>query len=556
MTLLEPSSAQRLDVREPVRTGLPDAALPLQPSVPCGRIWGRTAVEVHDLFWRQLGVDVVRRSSKRRVALRSFRLARFGRPRWFMLLAPTGLILPNKEHLRRWRALRPGCLTTLRLVSDMLGSKGTHLPWHKDDLPVTERITVGEGNRLHGFLRDYSDPERGRGSVLATSSRRVAEAWANLDHDEKISRDGLMGHCRRNFRLGYRRGEVDRSTRRRIRPMPGTRMRSGDPANESDAICRLLDLCAKPAFRKALGADVEEHCPRVWTARDARIDPRTRFVGSVWIGRGRSVLGLGRDAPAVLGPAVLWDRDVSIDWFEEPAGSRKHTPELGIEEVGALIASAHEKPLTPPPVDAVGARADLDAANRCVGLTRPVFQCVKRAIDLSFSIALLAVTLPVLPIVAALIKLEDGGPVFYAARRQGKHGRPFHCYKFRSMRQDADRMVNELGESNLADGPQVYVPDDDRVTRIGKWLRRLNIDELPQLWNVIKGEMSLVGPRPSPHGENQYNVEWRRKRLSVRPGVTGLWQVRRTRQPGLDFQEWVKWDLLYVEQQSLRLDVR
>jgi len=127
--------------------------------------------------------------------------------------------------------------------------------------------------------------------------------------------------------------------------------------------------------------------------------------------------------------------------------------------------------------------------------------------------------------------------------------------KFRSMRRDADQIKQRLIAQNQADGPQFFMNDDPRLTSIGKFIRKTYIDELPQFFNVLMGEMSIVGPRPSPHRENQYCPPWREARLSVRPGITGLWQVRRTRRRGMDFQEWIKYDIEYVENISWRLDL-
>jgi lipopolysaccharide/colanic/teichoic acid biosynthesis glycosyltransferase len=152
--------------------------------------------------------------------------------------------------------------------------------------------------------------------------------------------------------------------------------------------------------------------------------------------------------------------------------------------------------------------------------------------------------------------LEDGRPFFYGQRRETLGGREFLCWKFRSMRKDADRIKKELKARNQADGPQFFMAQDPRLTRVGKFIRKTNLDELPQFWNVLRGEMSIVGPRPSPRAENQYCPPWREARLSVRPGITGLWQVKRTRRQGLDFQEWIKFDIQYVERQSLLLDMR
>jgi lipopolysaccharide/colanic/teichoic acid biosynthesis glycosyltransferase len=180
----------------------------------------------------------------------------------------------------------------------------------------------------------------------------------------------------------------------------------------------------------------------------------------------------------------------------------------------------------------------------------------KRAFDIVFAIVALALTVPFYPIIMLAIWLEDGGPFFFTHRRETLGGREFGCVKFRSMRQDADQIKEQLAEMNTADGPQFYIEEDPRLTRVGRVLRRTYIDELPQFWNVLLGQMSVVGPRPSPFRENQFCPPWREARLSVRPGITGLWQVKRTRRQGLDFQEWIKYDLEYVENVSWRLDLR
>ncbi len=122
------------------------------------------------------------------------------------------------------------------------------------------------------------------------------------------------------------------------------------------------------------------------------------------------------------------------------------------------------------------------------------------------------------------------------------------------MRKNAEATKRELQRGNLADGPQFFMREDPRLTRVGRFLRTTQIDELPQFFNVIFGDMSVIGPRPSPRKENQYCPAWREARLSIRPGVTGLWQVKRTRRRGLDFQEWIRFDLEYVESADWRMD--
>jgi lipopolysaccharide/colanic/teichoic acid biosynthesis glycosyltransferase len=124
------------------------------------------------------------------------------------------------------------------------------------------------------------------------------------------------------------------------------------------------------------------------------------------------------------------------------------------------------------------------------------------------------------------------------------------------MRKDADKLTPELLALNQADGPQFFIDNDPRITRVGKIMRKTHLDEVPQFLNVLLGHMSVVGPRPSPRSENQCCPEWREARLSVRPGITGLWQLRRTRLRGRDFQEWVKYDIQYVENMGWALDLK
>lgn len=185
-----------------------------------------------------------------------------------------------------------------------------------------------------------------------------------------------------------------------------------------------------------------------------------------------------------------------------------------------------------------------------------IADAVKRAADLVLSsIGLAVLALPML-IVAILVKMDSRGPLLFRHLREGRSGKEFSCLKFRTMVSDADRQQRALYAKSEVDGPQFKMANDPRVTRLGRWLRMLNIDELPQLWNVLCGEMSLVGPRPSPFRENQICVPWRRARLSIRPGVTGLWQICRSDRGGGNFHQWIYYDVLYVRHRSLWVDVK
>jgi lipopolysaccharide/colanic/teichoic acid biosynthesis glycosyltransferase len=184
------------------------------------------------------------------------------------------------------------------------------------------------------------------------------------------------------------------------------------------------------------------------------------------------------------------------------------------------------------------------------------YRVVKRCLDASIAFCGLVLLSPLLLLVAAAVKLTSAGPVLFGHVRQGLGGREFRCLKFRSMKVGAERMQSELRALNEVDGPQFKIKNDPRLTPVGGFLRKTNIDELPQLWNVLVGDMSLVGPRPSPDAENQLCPAWRRARLSVLPGITGLWQVLRERQnTASDFQEWIYYDMEYAKHRSLWLDL-
>lgn len=183
------------------------------------------------------------------------------------------------------------------------------------------------------------------------------------------------------------------------------------------------------------------------------------------------------------------------------------------------------------------------------------YRFVKRTMDVLFAVTVLGLLSPFLLIVACAVKLTSRGPVLYGHLRQGHGGREFRCLKFRTMIVGADAMQARLREQNEVDGPQFKLSHDPRLTAFGRWMQRYNIDEIPQFINVLRGEMSLVGPRPSPDKENQYCPGWRRARLSVRPGITGLWQVLRLRnRPDCDFQDWIYYDLEYARHRSIWLD--
>ena len=176
---------------------------------------------------------------------------------------------------------------------------------------------------------------------------------------------------------------------------------------------------------------------------------------------------------------------------------------------------------------------------------------LKRSIDVLLSSAALLVLLPFMMLVAALIKVNSRGPVIFRQVRCGLNGRSFLFYKFRSMCENAEEMKASLEPLNRR-GTAFKIPNDPRLTAVGRWLRKFSIDEWPQLWNVLKGDMSLVGPRPAVPGEVERYQRWQRRRLRMRPGLTCLWAL--AGRDDVDFETWMKLDMQYIDSWSLALD--
>lgn len=185
---------------------------------------------------------------------------------------------------------------------------------------------------------------------------------------------------------------------------------------------------------------------------------------------------------------------------------------------------------------------------------RLVYHTVKRGFDILASGVALVLLSPLFGILTVKIKKEDGGPAFYSQTRIGKNGKPFKMWKFRSMIVNADKMVKQLEEQNEIDGAMFKIKDDPRVTKIGHVIRKHSLDELPQLWNVLKGDISLVGPRPPLPMEVADYTDYDKLRLTVTPGCTGLWQV--TKRNDADFDEMVELDLEYINKSSLWFDFK
>lgn len=183
-----------------------------------------------------------------------------------------------------------------------------------------------------------------------------------------------------------------------------------------------------------------------------------------------------------------------------------------------------------------------------------VYEFIKRTMDISCSLIALVVLLPILLLVSVLIKVESKGPVIFAQDRVGKDGKVFKMYKFRSMVANAEELKEKLMKQNERSGPMFKIRDDPRITKVGKFVRRTSIDELPQLVNILKGDMSIVGPRPSLPKEVKQFEEWMMERLNVKPGLTCYWQV--SGRNDIEFTEWMKLDVKYVKERNIIIDIK
>jgi len=183
-----------------------------------------------------------------------------------------------------------------------------------------------------------------------------------------------------------------------------------------------------------------------------------------------------------------------------------------------------------------------------------VYEICKRTIDIIGAGLGLILLSPIIAVVACAVKVTSKGPIFFSQKRVGKNGELFEMYKFRSMVVNAEELKGNLEDQNEMSGPMFKIKDDPRVTKVGKFIRKTSIDELPQLWNVLKGDMSLVGPRPSLPKEVEQFDNWMFKRLSVRPGLTCYWQV--SGRNNIDFEDWMKLDCRYVDERNLWIDIK
>lgn len=299
---------------------------------------------------------------------------------------------------------------------------------------------------------------------------------------------------------------------------------------------------------------LSQTAPGILVGEGVRVDPGARLVGPLVLHTGSRVERGGMlIGPMVVGPdSRIGEHAALAQCLVLPATTVRPGAVYRREVLGPQAALAPTARTRVPGRYRVGGGS---SPNRASG-ARSIYPAVKRCIDATVALLALLMLAPLLAVLAVLVKLTSRGPVFFADEREGREGRVFRCFKFRTMRHNAHLMQRKLYAQNDVDGPQFKMKHDPRITPLGRFLRKSNLDELPQLWNVLVGDMSLIGPRPSPFRENQICVAWRNARLSVRPGITGLWQVCRHDRENGDFHQWIHFDTLYVRRLSFALDAR
>jgi lipopolysaccharide/colanic/teichoic acid biosynthesis glycosyltransferase len=336
-----------------------------------------------------------------------------------------------------------------------------------------------------------------------------------------------------------------------------------------DYLAAHRDLLRGRTGRTPAGEEVAEG---IWIEDGAVVDPAAILIGPICVGRGARIeagarivgpSAIGRDA--VIRSGALIRDSVIVDGAIVGAGARL---DRCIVAQGAVVAegTVQESAVVADAIESLGDQTLIERDLRIGVAAVPVdrylaargrertYQAAKRVFDLLFALFGLVLAAPVMALVALAIRVESTGPIFFRQQRCGRNGRPFGMIKFRSMRKDAEAIKTVLRASNECDGPVFKISDDPRFTRVGRWLRRYSLDELPQLWNILRGEMSVVGPRPLALEELRMCPSWRDARLRVKPGLTGLWQV--SSRDKNHFQEWIKHDLKYVKEQSLLLDMK
>ncbi len=315
----------------------------------------------------------------------------------------------------------------------------------------------------------------------------------------------------------------------------------------------------------------EEIKSQIWVGRNVHISPSATLVRPLVVGDDARI----DENATVVGPSVIGDRCVlernsfireSIFWPDSTVGANFEVEKCLVSGKAFSSENSHCREMIVLDgecyLDGISAMADGTVIRKVVRrqtqgwarLREKAYPILKRLFDVVLSTIFLILSAPLFALIALAVKLDSRGPVFFIQTRCGKNAKPFRMIKFRSMVKDAEELRHTVEHLNRSDGPMFKIFDDPRETRVGRFLRASNLDELPQLINVLRGQMSLVGPRPLSMGEMKYNPHWRDARLQVMQGITGLWQIK-----GKDthfFHDWIRYDLKYADERSMWLDIK
>lgn len=309
----------------------------------------------------------------------------------------------------------------------------------------------------------------------------------------------------------------------------------------------------------------EEILDRVFVGKNSKVSPQAYLLGPIVIGDNCNV----EDWAQIIGPAVVGDgcliargsfirESILWDGITLSSGSKVEYSVIGdsfkspdnFTVSDSIVLNGERVGANPVSWSKNGKDLEPDVAT---GSNR-VYQAAKRIMDASLAALGIVLTSPLLLLIAAAIKMDSEGPVFYRQKRCGIHWKLFDMIKFRTMVTDAEKTHKDLLSQKDTDGPMFKMVNDPRVTRVGALLRKTSLDELPQLLNVLRGEMSLVGPRPLIMEEMRFSTIWQHTRLMVKPGITGLWQIQGRAEAS--FHDWIRYDVQYVKNRSLWLDIK
>jgi lipopolysaccharide/colanic/teichoic acid biosynthesis glycosyltransferase/NDP-sugar pyrophosphorylase family protein len=421
--------------------------------------------------------------------------------------------------------------------------------------PQRERLHIGEGGALQGIEVDYA-------ARAGAPHHRIAGLYLFNRSSLETIPEGIYYDLKEQFLPALIRGGHSVLAH----PVRGY-LRELNTAE--DYLLAHFDLCNGRTGLTRIG---EELADGMWVQGQVDLPPDVVVVGPVVLGPGVRVgSGARLIGPLVVGRATEIGEGALLREAvlgEGVSVGRRGRVERAILTDGMRVGEgatvrdslATSQPLSLGELNLVGRDLRIEVASLPferylgVGARRQAYTGFKRVFDLGFACLAAIVGIPIMAIVALAILVDSGTPILFRQRRLGKDGRPFTMLKFRSMRADAERMRHDLRQQNEVDGPVFKMTNDPRFTRVGRFLRRYSLDELPQLWNVLVGDMSIVGPRPLQDGEMRLSPSWREARLRVKPGLTGLWQVS-ARERGR-FHDWIQQDLRYVRSQSLALDLK